>query len=1278
MIPRKLGMRSNRSEKTSGTAPRVVLLSLLLAVGLLPACGGGPGGGDPGGTSGGAFVLSNAYFARPIFDVNGKLAKIVNPASLFEVDAITGVPLQGFPKPLTPGQSLNNLVSFNFEQIQDPLTPQVPLIPRNAVVVLEFTNPVFEVSLLLDDSDPENPNLLSPLSPVQALRKDGSKIPVRAWVDGKRIILSAILTTSSGWEASPLTFDALGNVVEDPTGNVRLVVNNNIGAPLLDIGAAILEPRADLLGATLNPVPFNPGNSQLDAILQQTANGTVGFNGFLPDLSAPRIVRAVELEGAISSIGASVVGPDVLVEIVDASLPEAPNTTANGGFGEWANSLMEITSAGDVVTKYVVLDNFDNAVPPNDPTFRLKPGETLDPLVAPGDSYRLVRTEYFEPIPPPLPVDPLDLAAVTVDPGAIPRDPDDPQDELNHDLRYFLHVYDEDDAPRTDVWNPLTGTFLAIPPRSKVGLQFNESMDPDSFASYESFYVTDFAVQKDDPAFLDMRIGIIETADNNREVRFAPFLEDQVDPAASQFIGFGGTPASLKLVMRTSPEQSDIDALVEGISADQLDDIADLDLTGVKGITDLGGRGLGLPRALLDAGDPVNFLLEQSSVGRGPFSPAVDFQVVFQTQASEDPDYGVIVHRFMGQPTTAAFTPEPGEVADTVQKGIEYYDYPPETDAGGDVTRRFVYGPQLLDLGLNIPGRLSGAPAAAIEHLIDDFNKPKASQFASPNNQDFLTSLGFGVNNPVVAPFGARFQHLYRAGDASPAWFDFNGVSLDLIGLAWSPLLNLQGGGLISTTIDSFEILVGLASTNKGLGPNTNQNNGIPSQGNSGMRQHFDCNLLEWASNCCKLDAIDIGLKPFVDGQVGLTTVVKEGTPHSMQQNQLFTPANAAGKSSGFNPYLNYPAFNSGVDPFFDDQNAVGYPYDSRFAMLLEYRLRPNLVPQASNVYRFSPGILTSVLPRFRTWTQGQDALAWGVPNMTIGNQQNNHWRSGAGGPLIEPGGTLAAGSQNGQLPGLPVPPGTGPLFPSPPYGNGQPPIPLDPDDWSYILPPLAACAPVEVPAQKEPDSTKPNFQGGPPTPPPYPRSNTDPDMNFYFATGDLAYPAPNLNCYPGPAGIPPTSWYGYGGLLNTGCAVGVPIYPNYALRPGEYGDNSRYYMLWRYRKRVSVIESPTIEARSPSGRVRYLRPIIDPPLAETAPGAGLSVEFRTSSLLDYAVPILESGYISPDDPDLSDELSGFDSDRVYVKFRASMGVASGQNQGPSIDIVIIPYEKLP
>jgi len=68
-----------------------------------------------------------------------------------------------------------------------------------------------------------------------------------------------------------------------------------------------------------------------------------------------------------------------------------------------------------------------------------------------------------------------------------------------------------------------------------------------------------------------------------------------------------------------------------------------------------------------------------------------------------------------------------------------------------------------------------------LEHLIDNFNKPKASPFASPTGEeDTMTKIQFGPATPLNSGWGARFQHIYRAGDASPAYNDYNGVVLDL------------------------------------------------------------------------------------------------------------------------------------------------------------------------------------------------------------------------------------------------------------------------------------------------------------------------------------------------------------------------------------------------------------------------------------------------------------------------------------------------------------------
>jgi hypothetical protein len=759
-----------------------------VALALLAACGGGGGGGGGGslpGTSGGDggdggtlpttngsqdFILQSAYLARPLFDHNGVLQALINPSSLWELDPLTGLPLPGFPKPLTPGIDLGTLTPINFAQILDPVTPQVPLVPRNAAIVLSFSFPVDPASLHLDNTDPAAPGKLNAASPLQVRRADGSLVAARAVVDGKQIALFAQSPTQVGWEASPLVFDTFGLAVEDPSGTLRIVMGDGVGPLQLlsATGSALVARLPDKLGSLDVPLPFNPGNSKLDPLALQTEDGAIHFNGFLPDLTSPRIVRPVALTGTVFDASQT--------SITGALLTPAANTAANQGQGEWAGALLEVTDSETLeVSQYVVTGNTAVVVDGNVlPVFEIDASNgAVDPgVVGQGDAYTITRTEYYEPIPPPLPVDPAALADITVDPANHPRDPLDAQDLINHDLRFFVRMYDEAGVERTDVWNPaenlfgpVKGKFGPIPPRTTVRLQFSEPMEPSSFRPYETCYVTDAAVAKSDPALRKQRVGRCVASTDLRTIAFEPFLEDQFEPGASEFIGFGGTPTSLKLVLRSIPEPAQLTALVDGASPQQLQQLVDLDTTGVLGLIDLGGRGLGLPAALLDSGNPNVFLLQPTSPGRGAYPPAVDFAVAFQTLPSDDPDFGVVVHRFMGQATSSVFSYPPGSVHDEITKGVEYHDWPPEdTDLNGTIDRRYIYGPFLPDIGLNLPGRLTGAPANTIEHLMDDFNKPKPAPFSSPNGQDFLPTIGFGVSVPLNSPFGCRFQHVFPPG----------------------------------------------------------------------------------------------------------------------------------------------------------------------------------------------------------------------------------------------------------------------------------------------------------------------------------------------------------------------------------------------------------------------------------------------------------------------------------------------------------------------------------
>jgi hypothetical protein len=242
----------------------------------------------------------------------------------------------------------------------------------------------------------------------------------------------------------------------------------------------------------------------------------------------------------------------------------------------------------------VVESNFNQG---GDAVFRLAPGQFLAPDIGVGDAYTVSRTEYFEPIPPPFPSDPADLAAITVDPVNVPRDPNDPQDQFNSDLRYFVRMFDEFDVEQLDRWNPSTSTFLSVPPRVSLRLQFSEGMDVSSFNPYETFYVTEGTLPVTDTAFRDMRIGRTTSSMNGSIIEFEPFLEDQVDPSNSRFIGFGGTPSQLRLVVRTIPAASTIEEIKQSATPAVLSQLKDLDTLGVSGCIDLGGRSLGLRAA---------------------------------------------------------------------------------------------------------------------------------------------------------------------------------------------------------------------------------------------------------------------------------------------------------------------------------------------------------------------------------------------------------------------------------------------------------------------------------------------------------------------------------------------------------------------------------------------------------------------------------------------------------------------------------------------------------
>jgi hypothetical protein len=122
---------------------------------------------------------------------------------------------------------------------------------------------------------------------------------------------------------------------------------------------------------------------------------------------------------------------------------------------------------------------------------------------------------------------------------------------------------------------------------------------------------------------------------------------------------------------------------------------------------------------------------------------------------------------------------------------------------------------------------------------------------------------------------------------------------------------------------------------------------------------------------------------------------------------------------------------------------------------------------------------------------------------------------------------------------------------------------------------------------------------------------------------------------------------------------------------PGSYGDNSRYFMIFNYAKRVSTIESPLLRVRPATlSDPEYLSPIIWPSLDDIAQGTALTIWFRASSD-DIGSGLTEGDWTLPEN---IGSLNG--GQRPYSQFRATFEANLSTGDVPAIDTIIIPYKK--
>jgi len=1132
--------RSTHIKKTAKIMSVRLQLALFGIVVLACSCGGGAdpagesSGGDdtigrlagPGGygysaqtgTSSGAvdFRLLAIHFGRPLCDLDGELERLVNPASYVEVDPISGQVLPGYPEVLFGGDDLETLYSFELDDAQ-PDVPFAPkIVPRNAALQLSFSMPVDEQSLRLDWA-----GRLTSESPIQLADRLGRPMIIEALCRGHQVVLNAVLDDQVGFPPSPPLFDQQGAPMADPAGSVTIALlsEGTGGSVLRSTSGWPLQARGDILGTPLEPIGFNPGNDDLDFVAYD-----LSFNGFLPDLSPARIIREITHEG-IAQAGS------YISAIVDPA--GQFNVAANQGRGEWAGALLTMRPGASTAENARVAFNTDTVLFLED---------TLITPPTPGvDAYLVRRAEFFEPIPG---ADP----ATAVDPVNHPKDPFDPEDAHNSDLVYFM-LFDEWNGQD---WIPVDYPYGAaasnpISALWRLSLRFSEPMDLGSFQPYETFYVADGRTPPTDPAFDSMHLGRVTARGGHRFVSFEPVLADQFGVlGGDRFVGFGHRNKELRLVIRTIPPATVIEDFYNALGPPSTwppEVVDDLWAEGVLGVRSLGGRPLGMPWQLFDLNDP-HCILCPGSPGRGAFPPAVDLGLGLYCKGDPNlAETGVVVHRFMGLPHTAA-DPNTGIT------GVVYNDHDDGDQTHSD---NEIYGPRIAEFRIGVSGFLSGHPVEFIEHVFDNYNPPPPS---SPSAPDPITGVPFGAGTPINAQEGVRFQHIYRRGDCSPDVPTFQGSVLDLIGLCWAPV----GGQVTNTYIKEMSIAMAQSSLGIDLSsggttydePDTRQSGGIPLQKNSGLKRKFDesrdhdplqGNVYDRDGDTRTRDEWQIVLGDSPDeealawNEAHYNEIIQgsvqgkpyaDGRPYIIDQANLFAPPN---QGPQFNYYIAYPDFDNPVA-------SPGFGYDSSRGLLIEVRTDDNLGTPVSpiNGYAFHPGIITSMLPRFRVMAR-------------------------------------------------PYRPATRPSV-------------------------FAATDPYDV---------------------------IDPPTDSMGNPSDVY------------------SWnHAYEGYL--------PL-------PGSYGDNSRYFAIFRYAKRVSTVESPFLRV-APEALVNpeYLPPVITPMMNDTAPGANLTLWFRAA---------LDETGLGSTDWVLPEEISTLNGGlRPFIQFRALIEGNLDTGEIPFVDSIVIPYEK--
>lgn len=1088
-----------------------------------------PGPDDPG------LRLLEVYFGRGLAQPAGDSMEVKSPYSLVKTDPVTGLPIPGTFEPLFPGAAIGSWIPFSLDDLSAP-----PIVPRNAVLVMRFNKPVSQDSLKLTSR-----NQATSDSPVE-VTVNGAETALQMFVVGNDLILNPVTGGQVGFAASPLAVDGAGNPTASPLGYAALTIAGGTNG-LKAVDGNPFVPREDLLGSPDSggqPIPFNPGSALLDFVAQSTSSANNSYSGFLPDETAPRIIREQKEVGTYQPNFANPSAGDLQApKQLTFILTKALDTTQNGGKGEYAGGAVRLRPAGPNREQHVIVSH--SVVPLTGGLFKnvFQLASSIEvPLKAPfgndpGDAYEIVRAEYFEP-DPRNPIDPLTF------------DPSDPDLEYNSVLLHFVEFRDRNGA--------LQDPTALLDPRSTMTVRFSEPMMLESFRPYESFLVTEDLVPT---SFGLDRVGRIVANSNGTVVTFHPDREIQFGPNAgtTEPVGFGPDAASLRFHIKSVPSSPILMSLLGPAG------FASFVREGHRGVTDLGGQSLAFPLASLSVNDPV-----------------IDYSVSFTTSADPGAQRtGAVVHRFQGQPGLGA-TP-------TGSTGALFADVP----AAICGLQGNVYGQNASEINFFANGFLSGAPVAFFQKIHDDFNPPPTGQFGASQ---------FGASTPIggmAVLGGAKLQSVYRAVDASPDYAALAGTDLDLYQISYAPF----GGAVTNTILPDVSIHAGHTA----VVPDTKSAGGIPQFVTSGLSDdnpeyrfggHFqalgDPNTMyvRGSYNGVLLSTGAPQLRQLCYGEAasGTTADFFTGLPVAIDNKNLFSPPGSPSRAyhplpvGGFNHPFTYN--NGDLDAqVFPSGSSWGSAFKNKNqSLVIEYRVRvtDSLNPPATtNSFTFAVGVLSSALPRFRIFTIGVGCSACcdaaNCANTCVVNQSPPlTGLPGSGGPPLDPDQIVQAVGPDVAAPGLAC------LCLRAPQNS-------------------ASCA---VPGFTETTPVSPNVQ-------------------------QVAY------------GQVPSS-------------VG-----------NNFGDGLRYYMVFDYLKRESVIRSPLVRVQPLSVTAPvWLEPIVTPPLSELPAGTSATLRLRAATAAESLTPFVS--------PDQIGALNG--GARPFIQFEIQSTANVAAQLVPVFEEIVIPF----